>query len=260
MPKYRSKECKDAFLILHSAGWSGAAIGRVLNLSENTVRRWQVAEGLETNITTYSPKFDDEIALALYNNGASDFDIARHFGATPSGALRWRRRKGLERNFDPTPSLPPHITRSARRMLFEGASRRQVADAHDIRGLCTIQKIRRKMPRQGLRPTGITNATIRAKILKDRTILPRISKAVGMRLPVDVKHDAVSGLYVAVLEGLVRADLIEEKAARFRAKAFSLNGHDYRHRSMDDGEGRSWIDQLEDPDALARFDEISLIT
>lgn len=257
MPKYRSKECKDAFLILHSAGWSGAAIGRVLSLSENTVRRWQVAEGLETNSTAYRPKFDNEIALALYDEGASDGEIARHFGATQSGALRWRQRKGLERNFDPNGPLPTHVARSAKRMLSEGASRRQVAEAHDIKCLGTIQKLRRKMPKQGMRRTGINNATIRAQVLKDRTVVPRIAKAVGTKLPADVKHDAVSSLYLAVLEGLICRDLIEEKAPRFRARAYALNGHDYSQRSLDDGDGRSWIDQLEDPTALARFENIS---
>lgn len=253
----RTQEHRDAFLALHAVGWTSAAIARVLGISTETARKWRSALGISSNCSKYSPKFDSTIALAMYEQGASDGEIAKHFGATQGGATRWRQRHSLERNYDPNPPLDPYIARSARRMLADGASKRQVADAHEIACLQTVQKIRRRMPRKGLRPTGMTNATIRAQVLRDKSIVSRITRAVGVQLPPDVKHDAVTSLYLAVLDGLLSRDLIEERAARFRTRAFALNGHDFSHRSLDDGEGRSWIDQLEDPNALDQFDEIA---
>ncbi len=253
----RTKEHRDAFLALHMGGWTAPAIARVLGISEETARRWRSALGISPNPSKYCPKFDSAAAMALYEQGASDGDIAKHFGATQGGATKWRQRQGLQRNFDPNQPLEPLVARSARRMLADGASRRQVADAHDIACLGTVQKLRRRMPRKGLRPIGLSNPSIRAQVLKDKTIVSRITRAVGAKLPPDVKHDAVTSLYLAVLEGLLSRDLIEERAAKFRTRAFALNGHDFSHCSLDDGEGRSWIDHLEDPDALARFDEIT---
>lgn len=241
-----------AYRALHDNGWSAAAIARVLQVGEDSVRRWVISDGLEPNLTKFRPKFDALIAIEMYQAGASDGEVARRFGATQSGATRWRQRRGLEANFGPNPPLHPQIARSARRMLADGASRRQVADAHDIRCLSTVQKLRRRMDPRGLRPSGLTNASIRSQVLKDKTILPRISKAVGRQLPVDVKHDAVSALYLAVLDGLLRRDLIEERAPRFRARAFAMNGHDYSHRSLDDDTaGWSMLDRLEDPNGLS---------
>jgi len=234
------------------------AIARVLHMGNNTVTRWMSQLGLEPNVTKYVAKIEERQAVELYREGASDGEIARHFGADPSGVCRWRHRRGLERNFDPTPPLDRHVARSARKMLADGASRRQVAEAHDIACLGTVQKLRRGMDKNGLRPTGLTNLSIRAQVIKDKTILARIARAVGTSLPPDVKHDAVSGLYLAVLEGLIRRDLIEQKAPKFRAKAFALNGDGFGHRNLnDDGDGWNMLERLEDPDALAQFDQIT---
>lgn len=256
--KRRKDERKSAALDLHGAGWSGCAISRVLNMSEGTITRWLRELDLQPNSTKFAPKFEPVEAAQMYLDGASDGEIARRFGATQSGACRWRQRRGLEANFEGLQPLAPHIKRSARNMLADGASRRQVAVALDIGCLQTVQRLRRDMDKRGLRPTGLTNKAIRAQVLKDKTVLPRISRAVGANLPPDVKHDATSSLYLAVLEGLIRRDLIERRAPRFRSKAFALNGNDFSRRSLDDDSGGwSMLDRLDDPDALAQFDRIS---
>lgn len=256
--KPNNDERARALCALHADGWSNEAMARVLHMSTATVARWMCRLELTPNRSKFAAKIDDVEAVELYRTGASDSEIAKRFGADTSGVCRWRQRRGLERNFDPNPPLDRHVARSARKMLADGASRRQVADAHDIACLGTVQKLRRGMDKRGLRPTGLTNASIRARVLKDKTLMPRIVRAVGKSLPPDVKHDAVSGLYLAVLEGLIRSDLIEQKAPKFRAKAFALNGDGYGQRSLDDdAAGWSMLDRLEDPNAIAAFDRIS---
>lgn len=250
-------ERQDAFRVLHLAGWSMTAIARVLNVTDNTIGCWRQSSKLGINPTKYHRRIDEAAAMALYRDGASDNEIGRALGITQSSITRWRQRRGLERNCEPPQPLDAVVVRQARKLLADGASRKQVAEALDIGCLGTVQKVRKGMKKQGLRPTGLTNRAIRSQVLRDRSVMPRISEAVGRDLPIDVKHDAVSSLYLAVLDGWIRRDLIEERAPRFRSKAFALNGHDYCLRSMDDGEGRSCIDQIQDPDALARFDEIS---
>lgn len=253
----RRDEQKRALVLLHGDGWSCPAIARVLNVSAETVRQWLSIAGIAPNPSKFHAKFDAAEVARMYRAGASDGDVARRFGATQSGALRWRQRHGVEANYGPNPPLDPHVIRSARRMLADGASRRQVADAHDIACLGTVQKIRRRMDRRGIRPTGLTNRAIRSQVLRDKTVLPRITKAVGRHLPVDVKHDAVSALYLEVLDGRIRRDLIEERAPRFRAKAYALNGGDYSHRSLDDDSaGWSMLDRLEDPNALSWLEDM----
>jgi hypothetical protein len=104
----------------------------------------------------------------------------------------------------------------------------------------------------GLRQTGITNRTIRAQVLGDKSIMPRIEKAVGPRIPSDVRHEATIGLYTAVLGGWIAAKFIEKEAPRFRNAAWSMCGSDYGLRSLDAVNDEGWRlgDALADPGAL----------
>lgn len=116
-------------------------------------------------------------------------------------------------------------------------------------------KLRKKMPADGLRRYGITNRIIRAQVLKDAGLERRIRKAIGDGLPTDVKQDAVSDLYLAVLDCQVGCEHIEKVAPSYRNRAFGLCGSRFGPRSLDEELGDDFTlgDLLEDPDA---FDQI----
>lgn len=247
-----AKDRREAFAILHGVGWSDGRIGRALHTSPKTVRNWRIAAGLEPTETPYSAKIDDRLALEMYYCGDSDGQIAKTFGATQSGVTRWRWRKNLPPNFERAAPISKVSKRRAKSMLRLGATKRQVAEAIGARSVESIRRIRREMADTGLRRHGLTNRSIRARVLKDRSIYHRIETAIGSGLASDVKCDAVDELYLAVLDGLVDERFIEQEARRYRSRAINLAGSPYGPRSLDSQNETGWslCDILDDPSAL----------
>jgi transposase len=250
---------KQAFLDLYWAGWSDRRIARVLNMSSTTINKWRSRLGLEPNEPPPKRyKIDKIEAVRLYAHGASDHTIARRFDVGQSCVTRWRQRLGLEPNFEPSLRLDKDVIREARKLLSRGASRKQVTQDLPIASLNTVTRLRRGMSARGLRRTGLTNAAIRSRILKDQSVRPRIEKAIGTHLPRDVLYEATTEMYVDVLDGRLALELIEEHAGRYRQRAFSFCGSDYGPRSLDERTDHGWphLQSLADPDALAAFDMI----
>lgn len=205
-------------------------------------------------MTCIQPKIRHGEALAMYDAGANDNEIALRFHALPSAVAHWRSRHGLpSKHFK---GLSASQRRQAMRMLRDGATRQQVSDTI---GVCkaAIQHIRKSMPSEGLRSTGINQYTIRAQVLNNNDLYPRILRAVGSGLPRDVKHDAANEMYVDVLDGKLSADLIEARASRYRNRAWSICGSNYGPVSLDaaNDDDFSLGDLVDDPAALAAMDE-----
>ena len=117
------------------------------------------------------------------------------------------------------------------------------------------------MTDSGLRRHGLTNRSIRARVLKDRTIYRRIETAIGNGLPSDVKCDAVDELYLAVLDGLVDEQFIDQEARRYRSRAINMNGSLFGPRSLDSENESGWSlsNLIEDYTALADMEEAASV-
>ena len=256
-----SKDRREAFAILHQAGWSDGRIGRALRMNKNSVRNWRVTAGLAPNSSAHTAKIDDKEALERYYRGESDGQIARAFNATQGGVTRWRWRNNLPPNFERSPQISRDAKRRAKSMLRLGATKRQVANAIGASCVESIRKIRHEMTDSGLRRHGLTNRSIRARVLKDRTIYRRIETAIGNGLPSDVKCDAVDELYLAVLDGLVDEQFIEQEARRYRSRAINMNGSLFGPRSLDSENESGWSlsNLIEDYTALADMEEAASV-
>lgn len=201
-----------------------------------------------------TPKIRHGEALAMYNEGANDKQIAAHFGAAPCTVGQWRTRHRLPSKHKR--ELPSEQMRKARKMLREGASKRQVAEELGVTPR-TVQVWRSKMPTEGLRPYGIGPSHIRAQVLSDNELYPRILRAVGTGLPRDVRHDAANELYVDVLTGRLAAGLIESVAPRYRNRAWGMAGSAFGPVSIDaeNDDGFSLADIIEDESALEAMED-----
>lgn len=238
-----------AFLVLYEAGWSDTNVARILHAGASTIRQWRETRGLPRN-KGINVKIDDVEARRMYDAGENDHQIARRFGMDPSGVVLWRQRMGLPSKYVCN-RLTAEDTRKAKKMFKLGATFRHVADELGIEGIGGLQNLRRKIDHPGLRRHGITNSMIRARVLKDPTVQGRIDRAIGPRVPTDIRLDAVSDLYVDVLEGRVSADFIEQQAPSYRNRAYDMCGSRYGARSLDEenDNGLSLGDMLADPDA-----------
>jgi DNA-binding CsgD family transcriptional regulator len=256
MPAEVSKDIRDdAFKLLHREGWSDTRISRAFGLYQKVVWNWRSAAGLPPNAKQFRrANLDYDHVLELYRSGHNDYEIARELDIDPSLICKWRKSKGL-------PALPqkrylsPEMIRQARKMLKLGASNDHVAADLNV-SRQTIQKLRRHLPSSGLRKHGITNRSIRNKVLRDQSIMQRIEKAVGGGMPAEVRYEAVLSLYTEVLEGRVLPECIEQRAAHSRGQAWSLCGSKFGPRSLDDELAEDWTlgDTIEDFSALEEME------
>lgn len=205
----------------------------------------------------FIPKIDSRRALALYDDGASDLEIAAVFGVSANGICRWRMRHGLCRVAHNDNRVSAAQVRQAKTMLRNGATRAQIA-AHLGVSSWTIQQLRRGMDGEGLRPSGINGEAIRLAVINDQHLPRRIEKAIGLNVPRDIRIEAVNDMYLELLDGKLRADQIESAAPRFRSKAYQMTCNNYSPRSLDEEneDGFSLADVIADPNWEAPFDEV----
>lgn len=205
----------------------------------------------------FNPKIDSARALAMYDEGASDREIAVAFGVTASGVCLWRKRHGLARVACNDNRLTLAQIRQAKNMLRHGATRAQIAGHLGI-SQSSVQTLRRGMDDLSLRRTGVSNTSIRNAVIADEGLLARIEKAIGLRVPRDIRMDAANEMYLDLLEGALPIDQVERAAPRYRSRAFGLNGFNHSTRSIDeqDESGFSLADTLADPMSLRPFDEV----
>lgn len=245
---------EKAFEALYHAGWCDEPIARVLHAAPTTIRQWRESRLLPKNLAAHV-KIDEAVARRMYDDGESDYAIARALGMHQSSIVGWRRRNGLPSK-RPCHRLTPEDIRKARKMLKLGASMRQVAREIDNCNVGALQYLRQKINHPGLRRHGITNTMIRDKVLKDPTIQRRIERAIGPKVPADIRLDAVSELYADVLEGRVAAEYIEQQAPAYRSRAYDMCGSKYGARSLDDelAENFTLGDTIEDSSALEEME------
>lgn len=256
MTMERNPDMVAAFHILYEARWTDARIGRALGRCTNSIRLWRNQEGLIGN-NVRRAKIEEVAFLELYRSGASDGAIGRHFETGSNAIGQWRKKRGLPPNIEQKKGLDRQSVAKVNKMLREGASRSQAREATGV-GKQSVANLSNKLSGQQLRPKGQNTSAIRAAVLRDTSILPRIKRAVGRFAPPEVVEDAVSDLYLAVLEGKLSVELIEAKAAAFRNKAYGDLGSKYGMRSIDEEneEGFSIADRIEDAGALDAFDAI----
>lgn len=110
----------------------------------------------------------------------------------------------------------------------------------------------------GLRRTGVNGLTVRHAVINDASLPRRIELAIGLRVPKDIRLDAVNEMYLELLEGRLAPDQIESAAPRFRSRAFELNGFNHSVRSIDEenDDGFSLAETIADPASLQPYDEV----
>lgn len=252
-PPKRHPSFAEALKLLNAEGWHDKKIGDAFGISAVAIAKHRVNHGIPALSSKYSPKIDTGRAAELWGQKASDSEIAEEFGATQSGVTRWRHRHGLPAHQEHL-VMATTIKRRIRDMTRLGASRDQIRAETNV-SLKSISRIRKTVDGPGVRKPGRNNATIRAHIMQDPRIMQRIERAVGRELPTDIRHDAISEMYTAVLSGLLSPELIEEQAPKFRSRAFEINYGRYADTSLDADRG-GWTlgDMIEDEDALAFAD------
>ena len=145
-------------------------------------------------------KIDPARALAMYDDGATDGEIAATCGVSPRGICQWRYRDGLMRTAHNDDRLTETQVRRAKNMLRDGATRAQVAAHIGVSGFA-VQAIRRKADEPGLRWNGVSGTSVRNAVLADEALPRRIEQAIGMRVPRDIRMEAVNELYLDLLDG-----------------------------------------------------------
>lgn len=256
MGKSLTKAQSDAIRVLHGAGFTDGHISSALRIGKGVVEHWRDARSLPA-APPYRPKVDYGSVEALYKAGNCDGDIAELLKIDRSSVCRWRQSKGLPPRLQGV-ALSSEQRTTARRMLKLGASKDQVAEAIKCNRM-TIQRMRRRMPDTGLRSPGVSNDSLRRRVLGDRSFMQRIAAAIGTTIPEEQRQDAILDLYADALAGLVLPENIEAAAASYRNRAMSMCGSRYGPRSIDEeiADGLSLGDLIEDPSALEAFNDNS---
>ena len=236
---------QNAIKTLNDSGWSDGQIGKAIGCTSKAVWGYRRRNDISP-VTISVPKIVNSEALRMYENGESDAAIARKFKVDQTAAFYWRKRKGFPPNFSAAP-IPKEAERTARKMLKDGATRQQVADAIGC-SPTTVQRVRAGMDSPHLRRTGVTNKCIQRRIRKDPGILKRIETAIGTKVPQDVREHASYDMYADLFEGVLSVELIEERASRYRNKAYSMCGSTFEHARLDaaNDQGLTLLDRLSD--------------
>jgi hypothetical protein len=187
--------------------------------------------------------------ISLYRQGIADQQIATAIGRNRSAVAQWRWRNGLPAN-GVSACLPVQPDDHQRRLDLHSAGKSD-AEMGRILGLYR-NAIRVWRNKHGLTPNRLSNAKRAAlKALRPaaKPLAPAISsaaqaaskvelfdrarRAVGSRLPRDIAEDAISDLYVAVLEGRVSSSDVERAARKYANAALGQFANRYGPRSLD---------------------------
>jgi hypothetical protein len=195
---------------------------------------------------------DKAEALAMHLSGVSDSDIARHFGMNQSSVTKWRQGLGRKANEQPA-KLSNEKRRKARKMLREGATKRQVAQALECHPR-TVQHLRKKMGGdQGLRQGGVTERSIRRALISDTTaIMAELRHATRRMTDPTLRDDVISEMFLALLEGRLSRDQIGTEAKTYTGRAIGQWQSKWAPVSLDEdltGEGFRLVDVIPCPRA-----------
>lgn len=281
---------------LYESGLSDPAIAAAVGIRPMNVLRWRQREGLPANLPAgRNTRANAQIlpatadlhrrALALLARGIGARLIARELRASVKTLERWRSNM-LRNQHDrpqPTPSRPREAQRAdgRRHSSLPDALRAQAlalyADGlHDdaIGRSIGVSRARVWQWRAGLnlpawrRPgqRGPAAATVtRAKPIppaitpRSNPLYAKLADAVGRRLAPDLTDDAISDLWVAVAEGRVSLDRLEQEAKRIRSDVFGRYANPYGDRSLDedigDGDGFRMVDLIRDERSSSWLEE-----
>ncbi|NVD43503.1 hypothetical protein [Qipengyuania atrilutea] len=240
-----NQDQRDAIAFLNSHGWTDVRIGNVVGRTDKAICQYRKSNGIPA--ANYRHRIDDRKAISMYEMGETDGAIARVLGVDQSAICYWRKRNGLKANFTGNAPLPKHTKRMAKALLKDGASKTQVATAVGC-SVYSVQKIRRGMTSPHLRRTGLSNKDIRHRVRKDTRLLEKIEAAVGAKVPQEIREHASYDMYADLFEGVLSVELIEERASRYRNKAYSMCGSTFEHARLDaaNDQGLTLLDRLSD--------------
>lgn len=215
---------------------------------------------------------------ALYDRRLPDTRIASAAGISRQSVRAWRFREGLPALFQRGSSLAgaakitPEVRARIVEMLKKGQPSRAVAKALGCTPT-TVQRIRRKLPANtpGLLQWGGQPVDVRIRLGHGRCranrlngispmvdpLYARIRDAVGRGVPRDLADDAISDIYVAVLEGRLDPANIKREAYRYVNRTFAANADRFGPISLDEKRGEdgwSMMDLIPDRSAAAAFD------
>lgn len=211
------------------------------------------------------PRIDPVRLLDLYRQGMTDAAIALELGCHQTSVLYWRHKAKLPANGGKAPDgrtikLTDADKRLARKMLREGATRKQVATALG-KSTKTIQNLRRTMDKdERLRASGRPQSADKVAVAKDaRAIMLELAQACRGLQDTALRDDAVSEMFLALLEGRLKRDRIKAEARTFTGRAIGLWASRYGPASLDEdmtGEGFTLGDLIPCPRAAAWLEAV----
>ncbi|WP_375283389.1 hypothetical protein [Sphingobium yanoikuyae] len=182
----------------------------------------------------------------LYKNSLSDAKISAIQNVTRSAIAQWRKSHSLKSNV-------PKISNGRqlapmRHLLTElGWGKRAIAKSQNVS--TTVIKDWRQ--RHSVKPRPGTRAmTERQRHDQIHSLQKRVVKAVGYGLPFDIAADAAAELMLAVIEGNVPINAIEEQGRRFGNQALQKYANAFTTKSLDNDlpghDGLTLLDTLVD--------------
>lgn len=206
-------------------------------------------------------RIDTDEALRMFHDGASDGEIARHFGVTQSGATRWRQKQGLQPNvIVENGRLSPERRRLARKLLREGATLEQVRNAIGC-SKRTAASLRKALAGDDrLRSTGKSLRAERGQARREASaILAEMQAATRHVTDKAIRDDAMGDMYLAIMEGRLDRDKIKAEARRYCGRAIDQWQSRWAPASLDEdltGEDFRLADMIACPAAAAWLESV----
>lgn len=200
-------------------------------------------------------KGTEEQRKMLYNQGLNDNEIAQSLGIDRSSVRSWRKARKLKPNVEwAGANHPEHMRRLLCEMgwgagaisRFQGVTRWTVEEWRQRNGF-NSGGTRRRITRRG--------GDDQLKALHHRVI-----RAVGTKLPFDIAAEAAAALMLAVIEGEVPLDQIEQNGRKFGGHALQAFANGFRQSSLDEDipgtDGIRPVDLLVDESSQSWLEEM----
>lgn len=134
-------------LRLWCEGKTDREIAEALGVTRNGVGHWRVRNGLPCNEDRCGPKpfWDAELARKLYDENATDSEIADAVGLSRQAIARWRKQNGLQSKHQPGSAKAVGVDLDElRRLHAEGCSDAEIAEKLGF-GRAWIGELRMRM-------------------------------------------------------------------------------------------------------------------
>lgn len=190
---------------------------------------------------------------ALYDQGLNDVQIGQALDLHTTTIRCWREKRNLPANQPCDRSRAP-----MRKLLHDlGWGSRSIAKYQGV-SVKTVKDWRKTAEAPQTATATFTTQRRGADQLRD--LQRRVIRAVGFQLPYDIAADAASALMLAVIEGEVPLDQIEQRARTYRNRALKEYADAYGPRSLDEEipgtDGLSGVALLVDDSSSAWLEEM----